>query len=82
MVHGQAQGGDVLGDVLVDHRLGEPGQRELVAVGLGGDLGPGEGPAQRLDGARGEVLLAAHARTPTRTLRNRAGAAGWPVWPV
>ena len=35
-------------------------------------------------GARRLRLLSprAHPRTPTQTLRNRAGAAGWPVWPI
>ncbi len=47
------------------------------------DLGVGarrrcEHPLQH---ALGEIELA-HARTPTRTLRKRPGAAGWPVWPV
>ena len=31
---------------------------------------------------RARKLADAHARTPTLTLRKRAGAAGWPVWPV
>ena len=79
----------VLGDVLVDDRVGEPGQRR---AGRGrpstsaSRAGPAaDGPA-RAPGARQRRLAgvpsAAHARTPTRTLRNRAGAAGWPVWPI
>ena len=36
------------------------------------------------DRDRRQPLLEAggHARTPTRTLRNRAGVDGWPVWPT
>ena len=53
-------------------------------VGLDADTSaPRSAVPGELDGLRGQVSCGvAHARTPTRTLRNRAGAAGWPVWPV
>ena len=76
---------DVLGDVLVDHRVGEPGQAEPVPIDRRLDLGAGQRRATRARppiARLGEVQLGAHARTPTRTLRKRAGAAGWPVWPT
>ena len=45
---------------------------------------PGAAAGRELDRDRRQVLLGArrHALTPTRTLRNRAGAEGWPVWPT
>ena len=77
---------DVLGDVLVDHRVGEAGQRQL---GCGrrdtSTSAPGDAAASRARATSPRAppaSSAAHARTPTRTLRNRAGAAGWPVWPI
>ena len=83
-VQAQPHRGDVLGDVLVDHGVGEPGQGQAVAVGRGVDLGVGRRRCRELDRDRRQPLLGAggHARTPTRTLRNRAGAEGWPVWPT
>ena len=111
----------VLGDVLVDHRVGEAGQRQAVAADRDLHLGGGFGDADELEGPlasprsstltpslrspsasglpssqarrrsrphsvhlrppayRARKLADAHARTPTRTLRKRAGAAGWPV---
>ena len=69
------------GDVLVDERGREPGE---------GELGPGDedlglDPGARLPADHVEDLLGQgritfgdgiHPRTPTRTPRNRAGAAG------
>ncbi len=66
----------VLGHVLVDHRVGEAGQRRPMAVGGRLDLDPGQPGHDLFHGRRCEILLGGHARTPTRTLRKRAGAAG------
>src|SRR5207253_141017 len=69
-----------LADVLVDEGVGEAGQRRPAR--LGGDLGLGpvadevEDLLAQLGGSSG------HPFTPTRTPRNRAGAAEWPVWAV
>ena len=78
------------GDVLVDLAVGEPGQGGLAGhderLGLAGarparprhDL---LREAQRLLGIAADPVLAAHATTPTRTLRNRAPETPWPTWP-
>src|ERR1700710_2023423 len=80
-MYDEPHGRPVLRDVLVDHRVGEPGQRKAVPVGLGRDLGTRNSLLGEVDRLPGEGRLT-HALTPTRTLRNRAGADGWPVWPV
>ena len=74
-----------LTDVLVDEGVGEAGQCR--AALLGGDLGLGP-VADEVEDLLAEVGRAAHPFTPTRTPRNRAGAAEWPVravcigWPL
>src|SRR5439155_531856 len=69
-------------DVLVDVGVREPGQRQ--GPPLHEHLGLGTRTGQRADQVEhlgGEVDFA-HPRTPTRTPVNRAGADGWPVWPI
>ena len=65
---------DVLGDVLVDHGVGEPGERQPLTVD--GDLRPPPRASAASDSAARTCSASVelvHARTPTRTLRNRAG---------
>ena len=43
---------------------------------------PGSAAVVSVERGGGKVELGGHARTPTRTLRKRAGAAGCPVCPI
>jgi hypothetical protein len=65
-----------LTDVLVDEGVGEAGQRRPAV--LGGDLGLGP-VADTVEDCLADVGGGGHPFTPTRTPRNRAGAAEWPV---
>ena len=87
--HAEAHVVVVAGHVLVDAAVGEAG--ECVGALTAGDEGVGTLTHQLQHAvARGEpplgdrvgVRVPGHQRTPTRTLVNRAGTEGWPVWPT
>jgi hypothetical protein len=67
----------LLGDVLMDERVGEAGETRVRRPGDHLGLEPVGNPAEDLVDDRGEL---AHPLTPMRTPENRAGAAGCPVW--
>ena len=78
---GDPQRDDVtfLADVLVDERVGEPRQRRHASGDPHLHLGPVADPVEDPVGESHPVAATGHARTPTLTLENRAGAAECPV---
>src|SRR5690606_9137738 len=75
--------------VLVDAAVGEAGEGRAALSDRDERLGPvadaGEHLVADVEAGRGGGVsggIPGHQRTPTRTLVNRAGTDGWPVWPT
>ena len=73
-VDSQMGAGRVVGDVLVDHRVGEPRQRQPVGVDGRLDLGPAVDADRPLEQSGGDRLRVAHPLTVHASARCRSPA--------